>query len=350
MASDMLAVMKTERAEGATVTRAPIPRIESPLDVLIKIKACSICGTDKHIYSWDEWSQGRIKTPMIFGHECGGVIAEVGSLVTRVKVGDHVSLETHIPCGHCPQCLTGKQHICHNLEIVGVDRDGIFAEYVVVPESVCWQNDKNLPHEIASIQEPFGNAMYTVAESNVGGRQVCIIGDGPIAAFAVGIARAFGAAPVIAVGKHDVRIDILKKMGADYTISIQREDVVQSVMDKTHGYGVDVVLEMTGQEVAIEWGLKIVKKGGTFTAFGIPAGVPRIDLSGGVVFKGANIIGINGRKMFDTWFQVANILNSGRVDPSPVITHKFPLKDFEAAMQATFTPTRDCGKVVLTVD
>ncbi|MFH1549983.1 MAG: L-threonine 3-dehydrogenase [Planctomycetota bacterium] len=350
MAEDMLAVMKTERAQGATVTRAPIPKIENPHEVLIKIKASSICGTDAHIYFWDEWSQGRIKPPMIFGHECAGEVVEVGSLVTRVKVGDYVSPETHIPCGYCPQCLTGKQHICHNLKILGVDVDGVFAEYVVVPESVCWKNDPSLPLEIACIQEPFGNAMYTVSESDVGGKQVCIIGDGPIAAFAVGIARAFGAAPIYCVGKHDVRIEILKKMGADVTLSITQDKIVESIMDATHGYGVDVVLEMTGQQTAIDWGLQMVKKGGTFTAFGIPTGKIQMDLSGGVVFKGANIIGINGRMMFDTWFKVANILGNKRVDPSPVITHRFPLKEFEAAMKATKNPKRDCGKAVLLVD
>ncbi len=349
MTEKMLAVMKTERAPGAAVTEADIPTIREN-EALVKVKATAICGTDAHIYFWDEWAQNRIKPPMIFGHECAGEVVEIGKNVKRVKVGDHVSAETHIPCGHCPQCLTGKQHICHNLVILGVDTNGCFAEYVVIPEVCCWKNDKSLPMEIACIQEPFGNAMYTVSESNVGGKQILIIGDGPIAAFAVGIARAFGAAPIYCVGKHDVRIDILKKMGADVTFSIKRDNIVDSVLDATHGCGVDVVLEMTGAQDAIDWGLRLVKKGGTFTAFGIPMGRPTLDLSDGVVFKGSNIIGINGRKMFETWFQTANILGNGRVDPSPVITHKFPLKDFEKGMQATKSPQRDCGKVVFTLE
>lgn len=349
MADKMLAVMKAERAPGATVTEAPIPKIKDD-EVLVKVKATSICGTDAHIYFWDEWAQKRIKPPMIFGHECAGVVVEAGKSVKRVKVGDHVSAETHIPCGYCPQCLTGLQHICHNLVILGVDTNGCFAEYVVIPESCCWKNDKSLPMDIACIQEPFGNAMYTVSESSVGGKQTLIIGDGPIAAFAVAIARAFGAAPIYAVGKHDVRIDILKKMGADFTLSIARDNIVDSVLEATHGYGVDVVLEMTGAQDAIDWGLRLVKKGGTFTAFGIPSGKVSMDLSGGVVFKGSRIIGINGRVMFNTWFQTANILGAGRVDPRPVLTHKFPLKEFEKGMQATKSPKRDCGKVVFTLD
>jgi threonine 3-dehydrogenase len=348
MSEKMLAVMKSEPAPGATVTTVDVPT-PGENDLLVKVKATSICGTDAHIYFWDEWSQGRIKPPMIFGHECAGEVVEVGRSVKGIKVGDMVSAETHIPCQTCFQCKTGQQHICKNLKILGVDTDGCFAEYVIIPEVCAWKNDPSMPYEIACIQEPFGNATYTVMESDVSAKVIAIIGDGPIAAFANGIAKAVGAT-IFAVGKHPVRIDILKKMGADVCLNINEHDTVAEIMEATNGDGVDVVLEMTGAQKAIDDGLSVVKKGGTFTAFGIPAGKVEMDLAGGVVFKGSKIIGINGRVMFDTWFQVANLLNSGLVDPRPVITHKFPLKDFEEGMQATKSPKRDCGKVVFTVD
>lgn len=346
MSNTMKAVMKVEAAPGAKVVDVDIPKIKNPDDILVKIKATSICGTDAHIYFWDEWAAGRIKPPMIFGHEFAGEVLEVGSHVKGIKVGDHVSAETHIPCNVCYQCKTGLQHICHNLKILGVDTNGCFAEYAVIPEICAWKNEKSLPWEIASIQEPFGNAMYTVDESNVSGKEICVIGDGPIAAFATGIARAFGATKIFCVGKHKVRMDILKKMGADILVN-RDDDVVKIVKDGTHGQGVDVVLEMCGAQKAIDQGLQMVKKGGVFTAFGIPTGKVSFDLAGGVVFKGSKIIGINGRKMFDTWYKVANLLGSGRIDVKPVITHKFKLTEFDKAMSVMKSDNRDADKVVL---
>ena len=231
--------------------------------------------------------------------------------------------------------------------------NGTFAEYTIIPESCCWKNDPNLDPAFASIQEPFGNACYTGMESDVSGKQTAIIGDGPIAAFAVGIARAVGAAPIYSVGKHEVRMNTLKKLGADHLFSIKNssyEEILKQIMDMTGGIGVDVVLDMVGSQEAIDLGLKILKKGGTYTAFGIPSGKVQFDLAGGVIFKGANIIGINGRKMYDTWFRAANLLNMKRVDPSPVITHRFMLKDFLKAMDTVFAPTREADKVVLVTD
>lgn len=352
MAEKMLAVMKTEAGPGAEVTEVDIPT-PAPDEVLCKVRATSICGTDAHIYFWDEWAAGRIKPPMIFGHECACDVVEIGANVRGIKVGDYVSAETHIPCKVCYQCRTGQEHICHNLKILGVDTDGCFAEFVTIPESCCWKNDPGLPPEIATIQEPFGNAAYTVLESDVSGMQTAIIGDGPIAAFAVGIARAVGAAPIYSIGKHEVRINILKKMGSDINYSIKDksyDDILADVLEKTDGNGVDVVLDMVGSQEAIDLGLKMVKKGGTFTAFGIPGGKVDFDMANGVVFKGAKIIGINGRKMYDTWFRAANLLNNKRVDPSPVITHKFLLKDFIKGMETCKSPTREASKVVFFTD
>ena len=345
MPEKMLAVMKKERAPGAEIVTVDIPKIK-PDEVLVKVKATSICGTDAHIYNWDQWAQSRIKPPMIFGHECAGEVIEVGNLVKRIKMGDFISAETHIPCGHCFQCLTGQQHICQNLKILGVDINGCFAEYVVIPEVCAWKNDPSIPWEIASVQEPFGNATYTVMESQVSAKIIAIMGDGPIACFAVGIAKAVGAAKIYAVGEFPYRVNLLKKMGADVSLSILTHDTVKEIMEATSGEGVDVVLEMTGAQKAIDDGFKILKKGGTFTAFGIPSSKIEFDLNNYVIFKGAKIIGINGRLMFKTWFELSNLLKFKKVDISPVITHKMPLKDFHEGMEAVTSSQKDVGKVV----
>jgi len=345
MSDKMLAVMKKERAPGAELATVDIPKIK-PDEVLVKVKATSICGTDAHIYSWDEWAAGRIKPPMIFGHECAGEVVQVGDLVRRIEVGDYISAETHIPCGHCYQCLTGKQHICQNLKILGVDINGCFAEYVAIPEVCAWKNDKSIPPATASVQEPFGNATYTVMESQVSAKIIAIMGDGPIACFATGIAKAVGAAQIFAVGEFPYRVNLLKKMGADMALSILTHDPVKEIMNATSSEGVDVVLEMTGVQGAIDNGFKVLKKGGTFTAFGIPSSKIEFDLANSVVFKGAKIIGINGRLMFDTWFQLSNLLKFKKVDVSPVITHKMPLKDFHQGMEAVVSSKKEVGKVV----
>jgi len=346
MADKMMAVMKKNRAPGAELDYVEIPKI-APDMVLVKVKACSICGTDLHIYNWDQWAQNRIKPPMVFGHECAGEVVEIGSQVKRAKVGDFVSAETHIPDQTCYQCRTGKMHICKNLMILGVDTNGAFAEYIAIPDICVWKNDKSLPIEIATIQEPFGNATYTVMESDVSGKVIAILGDGPIGCFAVGIAKAVGAAKVFAVGEFPFRVELLKKMGADVALSIKKDNPVDVIMEQTSGEGVDVVLEMTGAPKAIEDGFKILKKGGTFTAFGIPSDKILFDLNANVIFKGAKIIGINGRLMFKTWYELANLLNNKLVDPTPVITNKFPLKDIQKGFDALLSPNKESGKVVL---
>lgn len=345
MSGKMLAVMKKTKGPGAEIVTVDIPQIK-PDEVLVKVKATSICGTDAHIYKWDLWAENRIKPPMIFGHECAGEVVQVGSLVKRIQVGDYISAETHIPCGHCYQCLTGHQHICQNLKILGVDTDGCFAEYVVVPEVCAWRNDKSIPWDIASVQEPFGNATYTVMESSVSAKVIGIMGDGPIACFAVGIARAVGAAKIYAVGEFPYRVNLLKKMGADVALSVLTNNPVKEIMEATGGEGVDVVLEMTGVQGAINNGFQILKKSGTFTAFGIPPAQIEFDLNSYVIFKGAKIIGINGRKMFETWFQLSNLLKYKKVDVTPVITHKLPLRDFHEGMEAVISDKKEVGKVI----
>ncbi|UCD18180.1 MAG: alcohol dehydrogenase catalytic domain-containing protein, partial [Candidatus Zixiibacteriota bacterium] len=243
MAEKMLAAIKPAAAAGAELVEIDIPR-PKPDEVLIKIKASSICGTDKHIFNWDAWSQSRITPPLVFGHECCGEVVETGQMVKNITIGDYVSPETHIPCLHCYQCRTGNMHLCRNLEILGVDRDGIFAEYAAIPETVCWKNDSSLPVDIASLQEPFGNAVYTVMESDVSAKRIAIIGDGPIAAFACGVAREVGASLIYNLGMMEFNLDICRRMGAEVTINVNEdEDYRTRIIDETGG-GVDVVLDM----------------------------------------------------------------------------------------------------------
>ena len=334
MPEKMLAAMKTEPAPGCEICEIDIP---TPIDneVLIKVKRASVCGTDRHIYFWDEWSANRIKPPMIFGHEgCGEIVAK-GANVRSMKVGDFVSAETHIPCGFCYQCRTGSQHLCQNLVILGVDTNGMFAQYCKFPETVCWKNPPDLNPDVASILEPFGNAVYTVMESNVSAKEILITGDGPIAAFAAGIAKAVGATQIFVTGLVEPLLDIVKKIGADHIINLTKiADPAAYILDRTRGEGVDVVLEMSGAQPAIDLGFEVVKRCGTFTMFGISAR-NRIELpmNEGVIFKGLKIIGINGRKMFETWYQGRNLITSGLVDPSPVITHTMPLRDLSKACE-----------------
>lgn len=348
MPEKMLAAMKLKRAVGAEMVEIPLPRPKAD-EALLKIKACSICGTDKHIYNWDNWAQNRIKPPLVFGHECCGEVVEVGSAVKSVKVGDYISAETHIPCLHCFQCRTGNMHLCQNLSILGVDVDGIFAEYAVVPEVCCWKNDPSLPVEIACIQEPFGNAVYTVMESNVAAKKVAIIGDGPTGAFACGVARAVGAVRIYNLGMIPFNLEICRKMGADVSVNVVEEkNYREKILDETNG-GVDVVMDMAGNKNAVSDGFAILRRTGTFTAFGIAASPFEFDMAQNIVFKGARVIGINGRKMFDTWYQLRNLLDGGKVDIRPVISHKFPFTDFLKAFETAISTTTPSAKVVLTM-
>jgi threonine 3-dehydrogenase len=353
----MKAVVKTKPQPGAEYIDVDTPKIGAD-QVLVKVRATSICGTDVHIYKWDAWSQGRIgekRLPQILGHEVAGDVVEVGSSVKKVKVGDYISAETHIPCKACIQCLTGQEHICANLSILGVDCNGAFAEFFAVPESVCWINDRAISPEFATVQEPLGNATYAVLgeDNDVAGKTMAIVGDGPIALFAVGVARVAGVTKIFLVGKYDINMEIGKRMGADFTLYANKQDIdrVKFVKDNTYGFGADIVLDMAGSPQALDEGFKMLRKGGRFTAFGIAAESPTlVDYNNGIVFKGAQVHGINGRLMFDTWFRVRNLLASGRLDISPVITHMFTLADFDKGFVEMMTRPRRSAKVVLFPD
>lgn len=342
----MRAVWKQEAGPGLQVGTAPIPTI-GPRDVLLKVRATSVCGTDTHIHAWDYWASHRLHPPIVIGHEVCGTIVEVGRDVTGLEAGDFVSCESHIPCEMCAQCRTGQRHICRNLKILGVDIQGSFAEYLAIPAVCAWKNPTDMKPEIASIMEPLGNAVYATLVEPVVGKRVVVLGGGPIGLWAIGIAKASGARQVLMTIKQEYSRSLAEAMGADAVFHVDEVDAVEAIMDSTGGDGADVVLEMSGAPQAIRQGLKVLTKGGRFTAFGIPPGAVEIDLASDVIFKGARILGINGRLMFDTWVQMAGLLESGALDPTPVITHTLPLEEVEHAIQMMTSPDRDCGKVIL---
>ena len=358
MAEKMKAVVKTRPEAGAEMMEVDVPRVGDH-DVLVKVRATSICGTDVHIYKWDPWSDSRIggkALPQILGHEVAGEVVEVGRNVRKVKVGDQISAETHIPHPGDLQALLCQMHIGERMKILGVDCNGCFADYFVVPEVVCWVNDPSIPPEHATIQEPLGNATYAVLgeTADVAGKSMVIFGDGPISLFAVGVARAAGVTDIFLVGKYDFNMDIGKTMGADHLLWTNRqsaEERLQYVKDHTGGYGADIVLEMVGSADSLSDSFKMVRKGGRVTAFGIAPESPcPIDYNNGIVFKGCQVHGINGRKMFDTWYRNKNLLASGRLDPAPVITHMFRLEDFARGFEKMTERPRHAAKVVLFPD
>jgi threonine 3-dehydrogenase len=345
MQGKMKAALKAEAAPGATFARVDIPQI-GPQDVLVQVKAASICGTDVHIYEWDAWAQSRMQTPRIFGHEFAGIVVEVGSEVTTLVPGDFVAAETHITCGHCYQCKTGQGHICSNVKILGIDRDGAFAEYIAIPESVAWKTGKEIDHAVASVQEPFGNAVHAIYEGEITNKTVAVIGCGPIGLWAVGLARISGASDIFAIEPNAKRLEMASEMGANYLLNPREVDPIEKIHQATDGLGVDVVLEMSGNPYAIKQGFKSLRNGGRVSLLGIPSQMIELDLANDIIFKGAKVYGISGRRMFDTWYRTRSILKMGQLDLKHVITHTFPFDELHHAME--IMKSGDCGKIILT--
>lgn len=336
--------MKDKRGFGAVLADVPEPR-PGPGEVVIEVKATSICGTDHHIYVWNEWAQNRIKPPQIMGHELAGEVVELGPGVRTVRVGDQVSAETHVVCGRCRQCLLGEKHVCQNTSILGVDRDGCFAEYVVVPEENLWKNDPTVPAAYLSVQEPLGNAVHTVMAGETRGRSFAVFGCGPIGLMAIGVARAVGATFVAAVDVNEYRLDIARKMKADLVINSRETDPVEAILDRTRGEGVDVVLEMSGARPVFSQIFKAVRPGGRVSLLGLPDRPVEVDISNEVVMRGVVVQGITGRRIWDTWLMTRDLLASGKLDLEPVITHHLDLGDYEKGME--LITAGKCGKIVL---
>lgn len=341
----MKAVAKTKPAPGAEIIEMEIPR-PGPGQVLVKVLATSICGTDLHIFEWNEWAQNRIKRlPQVMGHELCGEIVELGAHVENLKQGDIVSAETHIACGHCYLCHTGHGHICVNGSIFGVDIDGVFAEYALVPAANAWVLDRRIPKDFASVMEPLGNAVHTALAGEIAGNRVLVTGCGPIGLMSVAVSRLCGATTVIATEINDYRIGLAKKAGADLVLNPKTDRVVERVLEATDGLGVDVVLEMSGNPAAMIDAFKALRPGGRYSILGIPDKPMEFDFGKHVVFKYATVQGINGRLMFGTWHKTTRFLASGRLDLGPLITHRLPLAEYEKGM--ALMKRGDCGKILL---
>ena len=344
MPETMRAVVKAEPKAGAEIRDVRIPKVGLQ-DVLVRVKVASVCGTDLHIYNWDAWAQRRIHPPLIPGHEFCGEVAEVGAEVTTVKPGDFVSAEMHVACGKCLQCRTGDAHICQFVKIIGVDADGAFAEYVRIQESNIWKIDPAIPPEYASVLDPLGNAVHTVLAGEIAARTVAITGCGPIGLFAIAVARAVGATTVFAVETNPHRRRIAEKMKADYVLDPSSEDVKARILELTGGQGADVVLEMAGHPDAIRTAFDIVRRGGRISLLGLTNRPISLNFSEDIIFKGITIQGINGRRMYQTWYQMQALLKAGKLDLHPVITDRMAMKDFSRGMERL--KTGEASKILL---
>jgi len=341
----MQAIVKEKRAPGLKVTTVPKPS-PGPGEVLIAVRHAGVCGTDLHIADWNAWAAGRLRPPLVVGHEFAGEIVAVGGGVAELRTGQLVTAEGHIVCGHCLQCRTGNSHICKNTRIIGVDRDGAFAEYIAMPATNVLPLD-GIPTTVGAVMDPMGNAFHTVLTADIPGRTVFVVGCGPIGCFAVGIARAAGAAKVIASDVNTKRLALAKQMGAHVTIDATRDDVVRAVLAETGGEGADVVCEMSGVPSALHQAFAAVRLGGRVQLLGIPNGQVPVDFANEIIFKGITVYGVIGRKMYDTWNQMRRYLSAGLVDPGPVITHQFPLAKIDEALAAI--RSGDAGKIILEI-
>ncbi len=344
MPSTMKALRKMQPAKGLQMDTVAVPAI-GPSEVLVRVKAASICGTDLHIYGWDHWSQGRIKPPVTLGHEFCGIAESVGDEVTAVRAGDFLSAEMHVNCGHCHQCRLGQAHICQNLRIIGIDQDGAFAEFVKIPASNIWKLDQAIPEHYGAILDPLGNAVHAVLAGPIAGQTVLVTGCGPIGLMAIAVAKSCGSSTVFATETNERRRAMAKKMGADVALNPATEDAAARILAGTNGTGVDVLLEMSGNPAAIQQGFKALRAGGRASLLGIPTENVPLDLVNDVIFKGATVQGIYGRRMYETWVQMTALLKAGRLDLEPLFGERAPLDKFEKAF--TLLQSGLAGKILL---
>jgi len=329
----MKAIVKENPGKGACLKEYPMPVLGEG-DVLIKIKAAAICGTDLHIYDWNNWAQNAgIKLPTVLGHECSGEVVEVGAAVKTLKAGDYVACETHIPCGKCYQCRNGLQHICANLVIYGVHTDGCFAEYSKIPEECAVRIPESINPNVAAVLEPLGTAVRACIEIQASGKNVAVIGCGPIGLMAVNAAKALGAANIIAVDVNSLRLNIAEGLGATHIINSAEVDSAGRILEVTNGVGVDAFIDASGNTGAILNGFKSLRKGGRVALIGLPSKPLEIDLGPYVVFKEASIVGIHGRRMYETWTAMSNILDKGLLNIDPIITHVIKLEEYEKGFE-----------------
>ena len=338
----MKALVKAQPVEGIWMEDVPEPEI-GPNDLLIRIRKTAICGTDIHIYNWDEWARATIPVPMVVGHEFVGEVAAMGSAVRGFSVGDRVSGEGHVTCGHCRNCRAGRRHLCRNSVGVGVNRAGAFAEYLSLPAFNAFRIPDDISDDLAAIFDPFGNAVHTALSFDLVGEDVLITGAGPIGCMAVAICQHVGARHVVITDVNDFRLDLARTLGASLAINVTRTTPaeVMAQLDMTEGY--DVGLEMSGNGAAFESMLEVMNHGGRVAILGIPPGDTVIDWNQ-VIFKGLTLKGIYGREMFETWYKMAALLQGG-LDLSPILTHGFPIAEFQTGFDVMRSGRS--GKVVL---
>ena len=340
----MRAIRKHTPGPGLAMEDVPVPE-PGPGEVLLEVKAAAICGTDLHIREWDPWADEHVSTPLTVGHEMCGIVVGHGTGVTSPPLGTLVSVESHVVCGVCSWCRTGKGHLCPETEILGVHRDGVFAEFVAVPAENAWTDPPDMPLSVASLQENFGNAVHTVSVPEVNGRKVLVTGCGPVGVMAVAAARALGARSVYATDVSEFRLAMASQMGADMTFDASATDIVAAILEATEGEGVDVLLEMSGAPSAIDDGLHVLKHGGEAALLGLTSAPITLDIDDRVIFKGATLHGIVGRRLWDTWYRMRALLRSGTVDLQPMVTHRLLLDDFETAFD--LMASGNTGKVVM---
>ena len=338
----MKALVKHSPKEGIWMEDVPDPKC-GPGEVRIGITHTAICGTDKHIFEWDEWAQNNLKLPLIVGHEFCGIIDEVGPHVTHYKVGDRVSGEGHITCGNCRNCRAGKKHLCPETIGVGVHRDGAFAEYLVIPESNVWPLHEDIPSEIAAFFDPLGNAVHTALAFNITGEDILICGAGPIGMMAAAICKFSGSRNIVVTDINDYRLNLAKDLGASRTVNPRKEDIGTVFEELGISHGFDVGLEMSGNPEAFNQMISLMYNGGNIALLGLLPNSTKVDWNK-VIFKGLNIKGIYGREMYDTWYKMTQMIRSG-LSVSKVLTHHFKIDDFQKAFKVI--ESGNCGKVVL---
>lgn len=339
----MRAIVKPTAGPGLVMTEAPVPK-PGVNDVLIKIKKTSICGTDVHINKWDQWASRTIKPPLIIGHEYVGTVADVGDGVEGFELGQLVTGEGHIVCGHCRNCLAGRRHLCPNTKGVGVNRDGAFADYVSVPATNVWKVPAGMDLDVVSCFDPLGNAVHTALSFDLVGEDVLITGAGPIGCMAIAVARAAGARKIVITDINDGRLELAKKLGPTRTVNVMKEnltDVWHKELGMTEGF--DVGLEMSGSPPALRQMIDNMVNGGRIALLGIMSGEVAIDWNK-VVFKMLHIKGIYGREMFETWYKMTALVQGG-MDITPVITHRFPVDNFQEGFE--LMGAGKSGKIVL---
>lgn len=340
----MKSIVKKKPQKGLWLDEKKLPRNPNVDEVQVRITHAGICGTDFHIYNWDDWAKNRIKTPVVVGHEMVGVIEKIGSMVTKYNVGQRVSVECHKVCGICRYCRTGKSHLCIQTSIIGVDEDGVFAEYVNLPVSNIWSIHDDIPNHHAAIFDPIGNAMHAVSKADVAGHSVLITGAGAIGLISIAIAKSLGARHISVIEPQAYKRELAISLGADLVVEPGKK-AEEKILQATAGFGPHVLIEMSGHPSAIDQGLDLLQSGGTAVMLGIPSDKIHFDLAEKFIFKGLTMKGIVGREMFATWFQVESFVLNNPDAVDKIITHILPFEEFEKGFE--LMEKGKCSKVVL---